>query len=102
MAKTTKKKTAWSAGSTGTKMKSTARKTKSGTAYKKKPTAAERRSGTGATEKRAPLPVSCHYTKTAAQREAKGLREGGVKARVVSSGKNFCVYTVERCKGKKK
>jgi len=49
-------------------------------------------------ERLAPLPESCHYTKTGAQRSAESLRKRGVKARVVTSGKYLCVYTVGKCK----
>jgi len=54
--------------------------------------------GREAREKLAPLPESCHYTKTGAQRSAESLRKRGVKARVVTSGKYLCVYTVGKCK----
>lgn len=48
-------------------------------------------------ERLAPLPESCHYTKAGAQRSAEKLRKNGVKARVVSSGRYKCVYTVGKC-----
>lgn len=52
----------------------------------------------GAKEKAAPLPTSCHYSRNAAKNAAETLRARKVKARVVTSGKYFCVYTVGKCK----
>jgi hypothetical protein len=49
-------------------------------------------------EKLAPMPESCHYTKTGAQKSADALRKRGVKARVVTSGKYLCVYTIGKCR----
>lgn len=46
----------------------------------------------------APLPTSCHYSRNAAKVAAEKLRVKKVKARVVTSGKYFCVYTVGKCK----
>jgi hypothetical protein len=48
--------------------------------------------------KQAPLPESCHYSKSAAGKAADVLREKKIKSRVVSSGKFFCVYTVGKCR----
>jgi len=86
----------------GTYTKGTGKvKTKAGVM---KPKASLRRTVTSNTavrevrEKLAPLPESCHYTKTGAQRSAEKLRKNGVKARVVSSGRYQCVYTVGKCK----
>ena len=52
----------------------------------------------GGKEKTAPLPLSCHYSRSAAKDSASKLRTKNVKARVVTSGKYFCVYTVGKCK----
>lgn len=52
----------------------------------------------GGKEEKAPLPTSCHYSKNAAKNAAETLRARKVKARVVTSGKYFCVYTVGKCK----
>jgi hypothetical protein len=52
----------------------------------------------GGKEKQAPLPTSCHYSRNAAKESASKLRDRNVKARVVTSGKYFCVYTVGKCK----
>ena len=52
----------------------------------------------GGKEKQAPLPTSCHYSRNSAKESAKKLRDKNVKARVVTSGKYFCVYTVGKCK----
>jgi len=49
-------------------------------------------------EKSAPLPTSCHYSRNAAKDVASQMRKRNVKARVVTSGKYFCVYTVGKCK----
>ncbi|NDD83718.1 hypothetical protein EBZ38_05460 [bacterium] len=96
---TRKKKSAYSPG-TG--------KTQYG-GYTIKPKAALRRGGTvtpkaaaaaaaAKEEKKAPLPESCHFTKTAAQKAADVLREKKIKSRVVTSGQFFCVYSVGKCR----
>ena len=51
----------------------------------------------GATKRKLALPESCHTSKTAAKTAATKLRARGIKARVVSSGKFQCVYTVGKC-----
>jgi hypothetical protein len=60
--------------------------------------AALRRAGSSAAtiEKAAPLPESCHYSKSAANKAADVLRVKKIKSRVVTSGKFFCVYSVRR------
>lgn len=63
--------------------------------------AALRRAGTvlpAKTEKAAPLPESCHFTKSAAKKAADVLREKKIKSRVVTSGQFFCVYSVGKCR----
>jgi hypothetical protein len=63
--------------------------------------AALRRSGTvlpAKAEKAAPLPESCHYSKSAAVKAADVLREKKIKSRVVTSGQFFCVYSVGKCR----
>ena len=97
---------------TSTRRKTTTKKTvtyKAGTGKIKtkagvmKPKASSRRVVSKSTavretrEKLAPLPESCHYTKSGAKRSADKLRANGVKARVVSSGRYQCVYTVGKC-----
>lgn len=52
--------------------------------------------------RQAPLPESCHYTKTAAKNAAEKMRDKKIKARVVTSGSYYCVYTVNKCRGGKK
>jgi len=49
-------------------------------------------------EKKAPLPESCHFSKSAAQKAADVLREKKIKSRVVTSGQFFCVYSVGKCR----
>lgn len=49
-------------------------------------------------EKRAPLPESCHFSRTAATKAADILRVKKIKSRVVTSGKFFCVYSVAKCR----
>lgn len=53
---------------------------------------------TGSTKRKLALPESCHLSKDAAKNSAEKLRLKGIKARVVSSGKYQCVYTVGKCK----
>lgn len=36
---------------------------------------------------------SCHRTKTDAKKRADSVRSNGTRARVLQSGKGFCVYT---------
>lgn len=36
---------------------------------------------------------SCHGTKTDAKKRADGVRAKGTRARVIKSGKTYCVYT---------
>ena len=90
---TRKKSTGYSAGSGKT--------TYGGMKVKPKASLRRRVTSDGAVkevrERLAPLPESCHYTKTGAQRSALTLRKRDVKARVVTSGKFFCVYTVGKC-----
>jgi hypothetical protein len=50
------------------------------------------------TEKAAPLPESCHYSKSAANKAADLLRVKKIKSRVVTSGQFFCVYSVGKCR----
>lgn len=59
-----------------------------------------RRSGTviPKTEKAAPLPESCHFTRAAAKKAADVLRVKKIKSRVVTSGQFFCVYSVGKCR----
>jgi hypothetical protein len=68
-----------------------------------KPKAKLRRSGTvlpksPKVEKKAPLPESCHFSKSAAQKAADALREKKIKSRVVTSGQYYCVYSVGKCR----
>lgn len=62
--------------------------------------AALRRGGNfaAAPEKAAPLPESCHYSRTAATKAADALRVKKIKSRVVTSGQFFCVYSVGKCR----
>lgn len=85
-----KKKSSWSAGTGKVK-------TSAGTM---RPKASLRRAGTTLPKKTttAPLPESCHYTKTAANKAADVLRDKKIKSRVVTSGKFFCVYSVGKCR----
>jgi len=41
---------------------------------------------------------SCHGTKTDAKKRADGVRSKGTRARVIKSGKAYCVYTGGRSK----
>lgn len=41
---------------------------------------------------------SCHSTKTDAKKRADGVRTKGTRARVIKSGKAYCVYTGGRSK----
>ncbi len=63
-----------------------------------KPKASARRAGTKLSTGRAPLPESCHYTKTAANKAADVLRDKKIKSRVVTSGQFYCVYSVGKCR----
>jgi hypothetical protein len=70
------------------------------TAYGTVKTKAALRRGTTAkaVEKAAPLPESCHYSRTAATKAADVLRDKKIKSRVVTSGQFFCVYSVGKCR----
>ena len=93
--KTTTKKSSYKAG-TG-KIKTKAGVIKPKASLRRRTGATLDPYGREAREKLAPLPESCHYTKSGAKRSADKLRANGVKARVVSSGRYQCVYTVGKC-----
>lgn len=87
-----KKKSAYRAGTF---------KVKTATYGTVKTKAALRRAGTvlpAKAEKNAPLPESCHYSKSAAVKAAGELRTKKIKSRVVTSGQFYCVYSVGKCR----
>lgn len=63
-----------------------------------RPKTRRRKTTSDPANKLAPLPESCHYSRSAAKKAADALREKKIKSRVVTSGQFFCVYSVGKCR----